>query len=105
MSLVLWIIQGVSTVETEVRSTKGAAAVAERCDVCNVFAVSSTLLTQVSSLHPGGGSDTPERNDASHTESKWCESVFLNSINITAEMNAIIRLWIFFPSFDEYANM
>ena len=60
--------------------------------MCNVFAISSTLLTQVSSLHPGGGSDPPERNDASDTESEWCESVFLNSINITAEMNVKIVL-------------
>ena len=60
------------------------------CNVCNVFAVSSTLLTQVSSVHSGGGSDPPERNDASDTESEWCKSVFLNSIHITAEMNAII---------------
>ena len=66
--------------------------------VCNVFAISSTLLTQVSSLHPGGGSDPPERNDASDTESEWCESVFLNSINITAEMNVKIVLWIFISS-------
>ena len=47
-------------------------------------------LTQVSSLHPGSGPDPPERNDASDTESKWCEFVFLNSINIMAGMNTII---------------
>ena len=61
----------------------------KECNVCNVFAVSSTLLTQVSSLHPGGGSDPPERNDASDTECEWCESVFLNSINIMAGMTPL----------------